>query len=171
MWNVRFFETLSKDTKNNLEKKILRAYNECKFDLKKLKRKKLSKLNFNKNGNLIKRIFSTFSIMPSIGYTGAAKILHILNPNVFMMWDLEIRRAYFKINSNIRDPAKFYLKFLQKSKKIIEAILKLVDEETLWLHHLEFIDKSFVKNFSFSETILKMLDECNYLKFNQNIDF
>ncbi len=88
-----------------------------------------------------------------------------------MMWDLQIRRAYFKINTKIRDPAKFYLKFLQKSKKIIEAILKLVDEETLWLHHLEFIDKIFVKNFSFSETILKMLDECNYLKFNQNIDF
>jgi len=169
MWNVRFFETLSKYTKNNLEKEILRAYNECKLDLEKLKRKKLSKLNFNKNGNLIKRIFSTFSIMPSIRYTGAAKILHILNPNVFMMWDLQIRRAYFKINTKIRDPAKFYLKFLQKSKKIIEAILKLVDEETLWLHHLEFIDKSFAKNFSFSETILKMLDECNYLKFNQNI--
>ncbi len=52
MWNVRFFETLSKYTKNNLEKEILRAYNECKLDLEKLKKKKLSKLNFNKNGNL-----------------------------------------------------------------------------------------------------------------------
>ena len=169
MWNVRFFETLSKETKKNLEKEILRAYNECKFDLEKLNRKKLSKLNFNKNGNLIKRIYSTFSIMTSIGYTGAAKVLHILKPNVFMMWDLEIRRAYFKINNNIRDPAKFYLKFLQKSKKIINAILRLVDEKTLWLHHMEFLDKNFVKSFSFSETILKMLDECNYLKLNLNV--
>ncbi|MBA7503280.1 hypothetical protein ES706_01888 [subsurface metagenome] len=87
------------------------------------------------------------------------------------MWDLQIRRAYFKINTKIRDPAKFYLKFLQKSKKIINAILKIIDEKTLWIYHLEFIDKNFVKSFSFKETILKMLDECNYLKFNLKVDF
>jgi hypothetical protein len=35
---------------------------------------------------------------------------------------------------------------------------------------LTFLDKEFIQAFSFHETALKMLDECNYVKFTKRLD-
>ncbi|MEM2613489.1 MAG: hypothetical protein QXW86_05535 [Saccharolobus sp.] len=43
-------------------------------------------------------------------------------------------------------------------------------EEDLWKAHLNFIDKDFMEEFSFKETILKMLDEYNYVRFRLGIE-
>jgi hypothetical protein len=97
--------------------------------------------------------------------------LHILNPDVFMMWDNNIRKAYHVLHNEKRHGIKeCYIEFLKQSKEIIQAILKEKTEDRLWEEHLAFLDKGFVQAFSFHETVLKMLDECNYVKFTKRLD-
>lgn len=141
--------------------------------MRKLKGESLRNLNLADNGlkKSIESVFE-FSSRKIIGFTGASKILHILNPDVFMMWDTSIRDAYHKLHSKSHkktDP-ECYVEFLKQSQDIVRAISKS-DEEELWNKHLKFkiLDKNLVEAFSYIESILKMLDEANYLRFKQKI--
>lgn len=90
-WNaVRFFKRPSK-IRDQLGEHIRSAYRECKSDLSEFEKTGLKELNLDEVGGTIKRIFSAFSTKPSIECTGASKILHVLCPRVFMMWDRNIR--------------------------------------------------------------------------------
>ena len=64
-----------------------------------------------------------------------------------------------------------YLEFLKQSQEIIRTILSKRSENDIWNDHLTFIDKDFMAAFSFKESMLKMLDECNYIRFTLNIKF
>ena len=172
-WNAVRFQRLSKEVRDNLENDILEAYTKTKLELKKLKGERLENLNLN-DGELeetIKRIFLEFSSKKSIEFTGASKILHVLNPFVFMMWDNNIRNAYHKlhIDNHKSGSSECYLEFLKQSQEIIKTILSKRSEDDIWSNHLTFIDKDFMMAFSFRESMLKMLDECNYVRFKLNI--
>jgi len=58
---------------------------------------------------------------------------------------------------------------MHQTKEIVGNIK--MSEEDLWLQHLEFLDKDFLRAFSFKENILKMLDECNYVRWFKGIKF
>jgi len=170
-WNTARSLRLKSTDKEKLEDHILTAYKSSEEKLKELQGKRLESLDLsdNKLKEDIKDIFLEFSSKKSIGFTGASKILHVINPHVFMMWDLNIRRGYHKLhkrNHRIGD-SECYFEFLKQSQEIIRAILSKRDEDDLWKEHLKFLDRSFMKAFSFSESVLKMLDECNYVRFNQ----
>ena len=171
-WNAVRFQRLPRKVKDGLEKDILTAYGKCKQDLIKLNGRNLSELSLHKEGDLIRRIFSIFSSKPSLEYTGASKVLHIINPEIFMMWDASIRDTYHKLhkdkNHKIED---CYLEFLKQSQEIINCILTTSNEDKLWQHHLDFMDRNFIDAFSIKETILKMLDECNFMKFKRKESF
>jgi hypothetical protein len=173
-WNAAGFQRLSRENKADLENDILKAYKKTETKLKELKGERLELLNLNdaqlKGG--IKSIFLEFSSKKSIGLTGASKILHILNPHVFMMWDANIRNAYHKLHSKSHKvgDGECYLEFLRQSQEIIKAILSKKSEDDLWREHLTFVDKEFMKAFSFKETTLKMLDEYNYVRFTRKIN-
>jgi hypothetical protein len=172
-WNVVRFQRLPKEVRDSLEKDILEAYTRTKLRLEKLEGKRLENLNLDNGelGEIIKRIFLEFSSKRSIGFTGASKILHVLNPFVFMMWDNNIRSAYHKLhtgNHKLGSP-ECYLEFLKQSQGIIKTILNKRSEDEIWSDHLTFIDKDFMTAFSFRESMLKMLDECNYVRFKLNI--
>jgi len=144
-----------------------------RLELEKLKGERLENLHLNDDElkETIKRIFLEFSSKRSIGFTGASKILHVLNPFVFMMWDNNIRSAYHKLhtdNHKLGSP-ECYLEFLRQSQEIIKTILNKRSEDDIWSDHLTFIDKDFMMAFSFRESMLKMLDECNYVRFKLNI--
>lgn len=123
-------------------------------------------------GEDIKSIFLEFSSKRSIGFTGASKVLHLLNPHLFMMWDASIRKAYHKLHKRCHKEGdeECYLEFLKQSQEIVEAILSRISEDALWREHLKFVDKEFMNAFSFREGILKMLDECNYVRFKLKIN-
>jgi hypothetical protein len=172
-WNAAGFQRLKKEIKDNLENDILEAYTKTRLDLEKLKGKRLENLNLNGDElkETIKKIFQEFSSKKSIGPTGASKILHVLNPYLFMMWDRKIREAYHKLrakNHELGGP-DCYLEFLKQSQEIIKTILSKRSEDDIWNDHLTFIDKDFMAAFSFKESMLKMLDECNYIRFTLNI--
>jgi len=92
-----------------------------------LRGERLENLNLNDSEleETVKKIFLEFSLKRSIEFTGASKILHVLNPSVFMMWDSSIRDAYHKLHTNnhkLGSP-ECYLEFLKQSQEIIKAIL------------------------------------------------
>jgi hypothetical protein len=171
-WNIGMFQKLQAEVKVNLETDIVEAYKKSKEKLEELKEKRLESLDLsdNKQGKNIKSIFSEFSSKKSIGRTGASKILHILNPHVFMMWDIRIRNAYHKLHGKYHEvgDSECYLEFLKQSQKTIKAILCKMTEDDLWNRYLTFLDKEFIEAFSFRESILKMLDECNWVIFKSN---
>jgi hypothetical protein len=102
--------------------------------------------------------FSTGSqIGSNFGSTATSKTLHILNPNLFTMWDDEIRYRYGFIMGSGSD----YLKFLQKIKEIGECLADGcrqrcgVTDPALWL--------SGRLNISPAHTLTKFIDEFNWL--------
>jgi hypothetical protein len=172
-WNAIRFQKLRKEVRDELENDIFEAYTKTKLDLEKLREKRLENLNLNESElkETIKKIFLVFSSKKSIEFTGASKILHVLNPYVFMMWDSSIREAYHKLhtkNHELRSP-DCYLEFLKQSQEIIRTILSKRSEDDIWNDHLTFVDKDFMAAFSFKESMLKMLDECNYVRFKLKI--
>jgi len=167
---IRFFKR-KKEIRDHLSEDILSAYKECKDDLSNLEKRSLKELDLTAFENTIKKIYSAFSSKPSIEYTGASKILHVICPQVFMMWDRSIREAFHLLHNRNHKmgTADCYLQFMHQSKGIVENIK--MSENDLWLQHLEFLDKDFVQAFSFRENILKMLDECNYVRWFKEIKF
>ena len=105
--------------------------------------------------------FWTFSggsrIGSNFGSTATSKTLHILNPNLFTMWDDEIRYRYGSIMGSGSD----YLKFLQKIKEIGECLADEcrqrfgVTDPALWL--------SGRLNISPAHSLTKFIDEFNWL--------
>jgi hypothetical protein len=88
----------------------------------------------------VKEIYAALKAV--VGQVGAAKVLSVLHPRFFPMWDRKIAIAY--IGWKWRDdgaPPEYYLLFMQYA---IEQCTALVHEET------------------FGHTLLKVLDEWNY---------
>jgi hypothetical protein len=169
-WNAVGFGRLPKRVKQGLESEIIDSYNRCRSELDNLSPKRLVELD-DSEIKIAGEVFQEFSSKRSIGSTGASKVLHILNPDVFMMWDNNIRKAYHVLHNEKKHGIKeCYIEFLKQSKEIVQAILKEETEDRLWERHLTFLDKEFIQAFSFHETALKMLDECNYVKFTKRLD-
>ncbi|MFH1774414.1 MAG: hypothetical protein ABH874_05595 [Methanobacteriota archaeon] len=56
------------------------------------------------------------------GPTAISKLLHIINPNLFVMWDGNIRDKYAEKNSKIGDSGEGYFTFLEEMQKIAKEI-------------------------------------------------
>lgn len=167
-WNAARFQRLRREIKPKLESDILEAHSKTMQKLEQLKAKRLEELNLDdpQLKELIGSVYQEFSSKESVGYTGASKILHLLNPRVFMMWDGNIREAYHKLHSKHKKKgAECYLEFLKQCQEIVKAVLSVKSEDDLWREHLAFLDGDFTSAFSFKESVLKMLDECNYVRF------
>lgn len=52
-----------------------------------------------------------------------SQTLHLLNPEIFVMWDREIREKYKKENRRIRDNSEGYLEFLKETQNLIRDVL------------------------------------------------
>ena len=65
-----------------------------------------------------------------------------------------------------------YLHFLKISQVIMQALLECTTVAQLWSQHLSFMkDPDFAHAWSFSETLTKMIDECNYVRWARGIRF
>jgi len=87
-----------------------------------------------------------------IGPTAASEIVHAIIPQLFMMWDENIRNGY-------AGNAIGYLKFLRESQQILKSIIESYGKTPEELCH----DASLKIN----KTLTKLLDEFNYMKFTR----
>jgi len=133
---------------NNSKIELFQALVNLKENIQYFKGKKLWE-NFDfkdkKQKALIKKIFSDLEKIPKISSVAISKMMHMFNPDFFIMWDNGIQERY-----GFYGNVKGYTYFLQRiKKKIVENNLiedynnsKLKDEITL----LKLIDEYNMEN-------------------------
>jgi len=94
-------------------KKFEKILEKCDFDY--FKEKHLINVNLNnlKIEKRIMKIYHDLSSIKGIRFVGATKIMHILAPNFFMMWDTGIRKHY-----GFDTSPKSYLDFMKKMQEL-----------------------------------------------------
>lgn len=112
---------------------------------------------------IIKETYEDLCSVHGIGSTSASKILHGINPKVFMMWDQYIRPGY----GYYKEDADDYLKFFLDCQKIASGIIKEYTKK----HNCDastaekaICEKAY-PDFKVKKPIAKLLDEYNWMKF------
>lgn len=181
-WNAVYLQRQPESVKRSLESDILEAYRSTKNDFELLKVEKLESVDLKDLGtvNIIKKIFKSFAGRKSIECTGASKAIHLICPELFMMWDNEIKRNYHRLHPfyRIRSESleECYVEFLKTMQEVAKAILskKTIDEiRQAYYDRFYSREPQLIHVFSreIIESLPKMLDECNYMKFKQEMDF
>lgn len=108
--------------------------------------------------NAIERAFDHLKSIKWIGPTAASKILAVLNPGLFVMWDDKICKGYIPLRYSLggRYYRSFLLSMLRAALKIQSDAIKYGIEDPA--KHLSETCHS-VPNF----TLAKFIDEWNYL--------
>ena len=87
-WNFATFRYAVKSFDVLNFKKVIKSL-EANFE--KLEGKKFLKVDYDAHVKDLKTIFQSLSKINGVGYTGAPKIMHLKNPDLFVMWDGFIR--------------------------------------------------------------------------------
>lgn len=100
---------------------------------------------------IIKHVFQHISSVKGVGATSASKILHLLKPKFFIMWDREIAEKY-----GVEMCSSGYVEFLKKCQFILKKLLteyrKLgIEKPESWLTE------------KYGKPLTKLLDEYNWL--------
>lgn len=112
-WNAARFRYV-KNTFDILEFK--RKVAELDPNFGKLKNENLKHIDFNKYSNDIREIYNVLSNIKGIEYTGASKIMHLKNREVFVMWDQYIK------GSKYGKDADGYISFLKDMQNMISNV-------------------------------------------------
>lgn len=116
------------------------------------------------NREIIENIFNRFweyDIARNYGPTCISKTLHIINPNLFVMWDKKIRLHYWAQNNNITESGRGYYIFLIDIKSIAEQLIDECIERYNNNNPALFISNNL--NIDLPLTLAKFIDEFNYL--------
>jgi hypothetical protein len=135
---------------------------------RKLQGKSLLDIDLDDEGvkDAIKRTYEAAKIK-HIGPTAISKILHLLNPEIYVMWDEEIRKKYkkkYKITKN----AEGYLNFLNRMQvEVKEALGERAKEKGCSEREIaeeicrELPSKKLGQEYS-RKTLAKLVDEYNW---------
>jgi hypothetical protein len=130
VWNVSRFRFMANNTQRLIDLK--KAFEECKPLFEQLKGKHIKTVNLDEIKDTVELIYSKFSKIKGVEYTGTSKVMHLLNRDLFVMWDRDIREEYgFDVAGN--DYFNF-LKLMQEKFKNIDwnmlnkTLAKAIDE-------------------------------------------
>ncbi len=96
-----------------------------------------------KTSKPIKEIYSKFRVIKGIEQTGASKLMALRRPDLFVMWDTEIRKHYKIKNIGKAEDYLIYLKKLQKAftqikwDRMDKFFAKAVDEYNYYINHVK----------------------------------
>ena len=150
---------------------ILGALKDTLPCLNELRRKTIVNVNFDKRignetvGCLIGRCFDKLARCNPRNNneaTGTSKVLHIIYPELFVMWDVAIRGGY-GYGSNYE--GKQYVSFLRRMQMLANYAIEQVKKECDVSR-----DKAITELKCEGHTLAKTLDEYNYVKFTLNDD-
>ena len=91
-WNIGRFRFFLPDPKNLGD--LIDTLEKDKPLFERIKDRKFQTVNFDEIGDVIKQIYSSLSSIKGVEYTGASKVMHLVNKHLFVMWDDEIRKGY-----------------------------------------------------------------------------
>ncbi len=96
-----------------------------------------------------------------LGWTGISKIIHLVNPEIFVLWDDKIRDHYHKINLRIRGSPEGYLEFSREMQRQLLEALKDHQNETH--QEITIMANELILNFD-NKPLTKLCDEYNWIK-------
>lgn len=166
-WNRRHIVKFSKlyQLNNQLIKDIrgaMKSFNELENKHPETFSRRLKDIDLDNAefGATIKNAFKIFQEKELIFGVGAAKSLHLLYPDIFVMWDSNIYRGNRQLSSS-------YLKFMKNVKnELVIPLLSNRSEEKIWEDHCSRLNEKiqqFYSKIGFKESLLKMIDEYNYI--------
>jgi len=94
-----------------------------------------------------------------IGPTATAKILHILDPQLFVMWDQPILAHFHEVDRSIKDSPEGYRTFLQRMKNVAVSVRDAFYENRAEPGETPEEYLSHCMGYSPPETMAKYLDE------------
>lgn len=128
----------------------------------KLRDKRFLAVDFNEEifSNVVKTIYKELRRFPKLGGpTAISKVLHLLNPEIFVMWDGSIRKVYHLRDRRVDEFPKGYLEFLKEAQnEIKEAFSDYKRESGKGFDKIEQEIRSKFKN----KTLARIVDEYNY---------
>jgi hypothetical protein len=131
VWNMNRFRFMASDSENLVA--LQEAIEECKPLVDRLKGKDFKTVNFDEIKDTVMKIYSKLSKVMGVEYTGASKVMHLLNRELFVMWDTDTRKKYGFRMADETDYFNF-LKLMQEKVKDIEwnmpnkTLAKAIDE-------------------------------------------
>ncbi len=134
-WNFAVFRYAMKDFDLKNFQKIV---NDLRPYFNKFKDKSIETINLDDYKKDITHLFDILSEIKGVQFTGSSKLMHLTIPNVFVMWDGYIRKAWGFKKGNSED----YFNFLKKMQQEFKDVQK--------------------RN---GRTLAKCIDEYNYVKF------
>ncbi|KPK77787.1 MAG: hypothetical protein AMJ89_01780 [candidate division Zixibacteria bacterium SM23_73] len=167
-WDKRFSGDLQK---------FKRCYKKIYDDVKQLKHKRIHSIDFCnvETGQRIQRIFGKIvecgKNRPE--YTDASKIMHTVLPELFVMWDDEIRKKLRKTHQwkwpkeKAQITEEYVFKFLpQMQREANEVIVSYTQEN--YCNPREAVNEISRRGGNY--TLAKLLDEYNYVKYRLKKD-
>jgi hypothetical protein len=116
----------------------------------------IQNVELDKLGNRVEGMFNRLATIKGVEYTGAAKLLHLKCPDVFVMWDDYIRggkrRTYYDCLPCVRAGKWRFVEYGRSGKEYVRF---LSDTQT------RFRELSYPP--STSKTLAKVIDEFNYV--------
>ncbi len=129
-----------------------------------IRNKRFLTIDFNdeKISNAVKTIYSKLDPLRCFGSpTTISKVLHLLNPEIFVMWDSGIRKMYRTKDAHVRETPEGYLKFLRDVQKdLLEALNDETRTTGMTLDQVERETRDRYKG----KTIAKIADEYNWVE-------
>ena len=131
VWNINRFRFMASDSKNLVDLK--KAITECKPLFERVKGKDFRGAKLPEIRDVVEKIYSKLSGVYGVEYTGASKVMHLLNRDLFVMWDRDTREKY---GFDVADGDDYFnfLKLMQEKVKNIEwndpnkTLAKAIDE-------------------------------------------
>ncbi|WP_456372518.1 adenosylcobinamide amidohydrolase [Methanocaldococcus sp.] len=166
---VRFLELWGVNRTPISLKQLIEVIESVKNDLKKLNGKKLISLNDEERLNIdehkedIKNLYTELKGVDGVGDTAVSKILHLLNPDVFVMWDEEIRKHY-----GIKNPtAEKYIEFMKMMQNLG---LKFLEDYAKYNNiDLKDAEEKILNDYK-NKPLSKLIDEYNWLVITKKND-
>lgn len=89
--------------------------------------------------------------------TGASKMLHVINPELFVMWDGPIQRGY----AVLRDPDDYSFRFLPRMQALAQKAIRQFVVAGLGTAEQALLA---MRSRTCTHTLAKVIDEYNYVK-------
>ena len=153
------------------ENKFKETYREIYSNLMDLKDESFFTIDLTNQEN-VSNIKTAFNSMANCNYEGrhestdASKIIHAINPNLFVMWDSNIRKGILGSANN--QYANYYISFLKKMKNELQELIATCTEGC---DYGEEESLNILEELSDGKTIAKLIDEYNYMTYTMPTEY
>jgi len=116
VWNMNRFRYFASDSQNLVD--LQNAIEKCEPLFQRIKGKDFKTVNFDEIEDTVKQIYSMLSKVMGVEYTGASKVMHLINRDLFVMWDRATRKEYGYHIADEND----YFEFLKKMQEMFKDV-------------------------------------------------